>query len=62
MEAVIAVNAVALFYLSAIIDKNEVAKKRYKHKEVTTVKMPPSLIEGFETIVFFLFIFGISAL
>ena len=56
------VNAAGLFMLSALIEKNKGAQAQYKatlekrgtsklDKEVTSVKMPPALIEGFERIV-----------
>ena len=53
MMATFVINNVTLFFLSALIEKNEAAKKNYKHKEMTTLKMPPALIEGFETMVFY---------
>ena len=53
MMSVIVLNNIGLFFLSALIEKNEQAAKKYEHKEVTTLKMPPSFIEGFETMVFY---------
>mmetsp|Transcript_7559 Transcript_7559/g.8600 ORF Transcript_7559/g.8600 Transcript_7559/m.8600 type:complete len:87 (+) Transcript_7559:340-600(+) len=53
MMAIIILNNCGLFILSAIIEKNDSAKANYKHKEVTTLKMPPSIIEGFETMMFY---------
>ena len=53
------VNAAGLFLLSALIEKNQNAKKNYKSqtkKEVTSVKMPPALVEGFESTVLFMLI------
>lgn len=47
------VNAASLFFLSSLISKNEKIAKKYKQKEVTTIQMPPSFIEGFETIILF---------
>ena len=55
MMSIIVLNNVGLFTLSAILEKNRVAQENYKHKEVTTLKMPPSIIEGFETMVFYSF-------
>ena len=49
------VNAASLFMLSAIIEKKILDKK--DSKEVTTVNMPPALIEGFETVVLFSLMF-----
>ena len=51
--SIILLNNVGLFVLSAIIEKNQAAKENYKHKEVTTLKMPPSIIEGAETMIFY---------
>mgnify|MGYP001626866295 CR=1 FL=1 len=57
LEVTFFVNAAGLFFLSALIEKNESAKKAYKDKkEVTTLKMPPALIEGTESLILFGFI------
>ena len=57
MEGTFFVNAASLFFLSALIEKNEHAKQAYAKSERTTLKMPPALIEGFETqVAFSLFI------
>ena len=54
LEVTFFVNAAGLFYLSALIEKNMEARKKYgDKKEVTSLKMPPALIEGTESIVFF---------
>ena len=54
LEVTFFVNAAGLFFLSALIEKNAAAKKNYKDKkEVTTLKMPPALIEGTESIILF---------
>ena len=57
LEVTFFVNAAGLFFLSALIEKNAKASKAYKDKrtkeEVTTLKMPPALIEGTESLVFF---------
>lgn len=61
LEVSFFVNAAGLFFLSALIEKNENAKKMYasnKKKEVTTLKMPPALMEGTES----LFTFGLIIL
>ncbi|TNV75814.1 hypothetical protein FGO68_gene7422 [Halteria grandinella] len=48
------VNAAGLFFLSALIEKNQNAKRKYgDKKELTTVSMPPALIEGTESYIFF---------
>eukprot|EP00455_Lapot_gusevi_P035760 TRINITY_DN3962_c0_g1_i1.p1 TRINITY_DN3962_c0_g1~~TRINITY_DN3962_c0_g1_i1.p1 ORF type:complete len:203 (+),score=41.17 TRINITY_DN3962_c0_g1_i1:16-624(+) len=51
LEAVYFVNAAALFQLSAILEKRQAGAK--SKKELTTVTMPPALIEGTETVVFY---------
>ena len=52
LEVTFFVNAAGLFFLSALIEKNSNARKAYADKkEVTTLKMPPALIEGTESIV-----------
>ena len=58
LEVTFFVNAAGLFFLSALIEKNAKANKAYRDKktmkeEVTTLKMPPALIEGTESLVFF---------
>ena len=53
MMSIILLNNIALFFLSGLIEKNKNARENYKHKEMTTLKMPPSIIEGFETMIFF---------
>ena len=54
LEVTFFVNAAGLFYLSALIEKNIEARKKYgDKKEVTSLKMPPALIEGTESICFF---------
>eukprot|EP01016_Furgasonia_blochmanni_P022515 TRINITY_DN2450_c0_g1_i13.p1 TRINITY_DN2450_c0_g1~~TRINITY_DN2450_c0_g1_i13.p1 ORF type:complete len:169 (+),score=4.94 TRINITY_DN2450_c0_g1_i13:145-651(+) len=50
MEGTFFVNAASLFFLAAILEKATQTKKK---KELTTVTMPPALIEGAETVVFF---------
>ena len=64
LEITFFVNAAGLFFLSALIEKNSKAKvsflrvmkflqKNYGNKkELTTIKMPPALIEGTESYVF----------
>ena len=57
LEVTFFVNAAGLFFLSALIEKNKNANKVYADKkELTTLKMPPALIEGTESIVIFGFI------
>mmetsp|Transcript_32005 Transcript_32005/g.42411 ORF Transcript_32005/g.42411 Transcript_32005/m.42411 type:complete len:113 (+) Transcript_32005:317-655(+) len=54
LEVTFFVNAAGLFFLSALIEKNAAARKNYSDKkEVTTLKMPPALIEGTESIILF---------
>ena len=54
LEVTFFVNSAGLFFLSALIEKNANAKKAYKDKkEVTTLKMPPALIEGTESLILF---------
>lgn len=54
LEITFFVNAAGLFFLSALIEINKNAKKSYGNKkEVTTLKMPPALIEGMESYLFF---------
>ena len=58
LEVTFFVNAAGLFFLSALIEKNANAKKEYEKdkKEVTTLKMPPALIEGTESNFLFMFV------
>ena len=56
LEVTFFVNAAGLFFLSALIEKSANAKKEYKQKDITTVKMPAALIEGAETLILFSFI------
>ena len=57
LEVTFFVNAAGLFFLSALIEKNAHAQKAYADKkEVTTLKMPPALIEGTESLILFAFI------
>ena len=55
LEVTFFVNAAGLFFLSALIEKNANAKKEYEKdkKEVTTLNMPPALIEGTESLILF---------
>ncbi len=65
LEVTFFVNAAGLFFLSALIEKNQNAKVRVSYsqnllqkkygdkKELTTVKMPPALVEGTESYVMF---------
>ena len=55
LEVTFFVNAAGLFFLSALIEKNAHVKKEYEKdkKEVTTLKMPPALIEGAESLILF---------
>ena len=54
LEVTFFVNAAGLFFLSALIEKNKNAAEAYKgKKEVTTIKMPPALMEGTESIIMF---------
>ena len=54
LEVTFFVNAAGLFFLSALIEKNAAARKVYADKkEVTTLKMPPALIEGTESLILF---------
>jgi len=46
------VNSAGLFMLSSIIEKNR-HRVKINPSEVTTVNMPPALIEGSETVIFF---------
>lgn len=49
LEIVICVNAVVLFYLSAVLEK----RKARDERELTAVTMPPALAEGFETLLIY---------
>ncbi len=56
LEATFFVNAAGLFFLSALIEKNQSAQLHYSKtvkKEVTTLKMPPALMEGTESLTLF---------
>ena len=56
LEVTFFVNAAGLFFLSALIEKNTAAAKVYAEKnkkELTTLKMPPALIEGTESLILF---------
>eukprot|EP00347_Sterkiella_histriomuscorum_P014981 403358768 len=54
LEVTFFVNAAGLFFLSALIEKNKNAMRKYgDKKELTTVRMPPALIEGTESYFFF---------
>ena len=62
LEVSFFVNAAGLFMLSTIISQDDEARKRYlkaqkdagkMNKEVTTVAMPPGLIEGAESMLLF---------
>ena len=56
LEITFFVNAAGLFFLSALIEKNQNAKKKYTKQtknEVTTLKMPPALMEGTESLLLF---------
>ena len=54
LEVTFFVNSAGLFFLSALIERNVQARKAYSDKkEVTTLKMPPALIEGTESLIFF---------
>jgi len=51
MEGTFFVNAASLFMLSSILEKRSLGSKQ--KGELTTVTMPPALIEGSETMIFF---------
>ena len=54
LEVTFFVNSAGLFFLSALIEKNVSAKKAYgDKKEMTSLKMPPALIEGTESLILF---------
>ena len=55
LEAVFFVNACSWIYLSAVLEKRAVGAAQTG--ELTTVTMPPALVAGFETIVFFALFF-----
>uniref|UniRef100_A0A6B2LJ51 CDP-alcohol phosphatidyltransferase n=1 Tax=Arcella intermedia TaxID=1963864 RepID=A0A6B2LJ51_9EUKA len=48
LEALYCLNAVGLFYLSALLEKVNLERKR---AELTSVTFPAALVEGFETMV-----------
>ena len=55
MEVSFFVNAAGLFLLSAWIEKNKFAKEKYgDKKEITSMKMPPALIEATESYILFM--------
>eukprot|EP00475_Leptophrys_vorax_P039717 TRINITY_DN7218_c0_g1_i1.p1 TRINITY_DN7218_c0_g1~~TRINITY_DN7218_c0_g1_i1.p1 ORF type:complete len:140 (-),score=41.15 TRINITY_DN7218_c0_g1_i1:316-735(-) len=51
LEGIYFVNSASLFQLSAILEKRSVGAK--STGELTTVTMPPALIEGTETVFFY---------
>jgi phosphatidylglycerophosphate synthase len=51
LEATFFVNAASWMYLSAVLEKRQAGAAA--RGELTTVTMPPGLIAGFETVVFF---------
>jgi hypothetical protein len=51
LEGVYFVNAAALFYLSAILEKHNAGSR--VTAELTALTMPPALIEGTETVIFY---------
>jgi hypothetical protein len=51
LEGIYFVNAAGLFQLSAILEKRNLGAKT--KKELTTITMPPALIEGAETVIFY---------
>ena len=54
LEITFFVNSAGLFFLSALIEKNSNAKKAYGNKaEMTSLKMPPALVEGTESLILF---------
>jgi hypothetical protein len=54
LEITFFVNSAGLFFLSALIEKNKNAKKKYGEKgEITTVIMPPALVEATESYLLF---------
>ena len=55
LEAAFFVNACSWMYLSAVLEKR--ASGASRTGELTTVTMPPALVAGFETVVFFALFF-----
>ncbi|MCC7052805.1 MAG: CDP-alcohol phosphatidyltransferase family protein [Gemmatimonadaceae bacterium] len=55
LEAAFFVNAASWMYLSAVLEKR--ASGAASTGELTTVTMPPALVAGFETVVFFALFF-----
>ena len=55
LEAAFFVNACSWMYLSAVLEKR--ATGAVARGELTTVTMPPALVAGFETVVFFALFF-----
>jgi phosphatidylglycerophosphate synthase len=55
LEATFFVNACSWMYLSAVLEKRAVGAS--SRGELTTVTMPPALVAGFETIVFYALFF-----
>ena len=54
LEVTFFVNAAGLFFLSALIEKDAVVRKKFfSKKELTTLTMPPALIEGTESLILF---------
>ena len=53
LEVTFFVNAAGLFFLSALIEKNSKKVRYNQNNEVTTLKMPSALVEGFESFIFF---------
>ena len=61
LEVTFFVNAAGLFMLSSLIEKSKNTSELYEKtkkgskpvKELTSVKMPPALIEGFESLILF---------
>jgi len=51
MEGTFFVNAASLFMLSSILEKRSLGSRQ--KGELTTVTMPPALVEGSETMIFF---------
>eukprot|EP00744_Colponema_vietnamica_P015146 GILI01021235.1.p2 GENE.GILI01021235.1~~GILI01021235.1.p2 ORF type:complete len:211 (-),score=36.14 GILI01021235.1:1006-1611(-) len=50
LQAIYFVNAASLFFLAAILEKRQASAAK---KELTTTTMPPGLIEGTETVLFY---------
>ena len=55
LEATFFVNACSGMYLSAVLEKRAAGARATG--ELTTVTMPPALIAGFETVIFFALFF-----